>query len=133
MTDPIREDERTYTPTPHNVTRARTRTAQLTIDWGHPTLAGDVALVTSELTTNAILHGSLRDRLIHIRLCTTDTTLRLEVSDPRAERVPSPRAAIPTEQFGRGLTLVNALCHDWGHGPRDGIGKTVWAEWKLPN
>ncbi|QNP72687.1 ATP-binding protein [Streptomyces roseirectus] len=126
------EDELDYTPTPHNVTRARTRTAHLAAAWGHPALAPDVALVTSELTTNAILHGSLRGRLIRVRLAVVDTTLRLEVSDPRAERVPHPREASPAEQFGRGLALVGALCDDWGHGPRDGVGKTVWAEWKLP-
>lgn len=126
------DDELDYTPTPKNVTRARLRTAELAMKWGYSALAGDVALVTSELTTNALLHGSIRDRLIRVRLLATDTVLRLEVSDPRGERVPSPREAAPHEQFGRGLTLVSGLCHEWGYGPRLGVGKTVWAEWKLP-
>ncbi|SHI23119.1 hypothetical protein [Streptomyces sp. 3214.6] len=37
------------------------------------------------------MHGSLRDRLIRVRLTATAETLRVEVSDPRGERQPVPR------------------------------------------
>ncbi|WP_327696778.1 ATP-binding protein [Streptomyces sp. NBC_00459] len=132
MPDPLlHEDRLDYTPVPRSVPLARTRTARLVVEWGHPGLAGDVALVVSELLTNALLHGSLRGRLIRVRLTVTAAALRVEVSDPRAERMPCPREVADDDQFGRGLLLVGALAEQWGVGPRGGVGKTVWAEWGL--
>ncbi|MDX2545152.1 ATP-binding protein [Streptomyces sp. WI04-05B] len=129
---PLHEDHLDYTPVTRSVPLARHRTARLVVEWGHPKLAGDVALVVSELMTNALLHGSLRGRLIRVRLTvSTAATLRVEVSDPRAERMPCPREVTDDDQFGRGLLLVGALAEQWGVGPRDGVGKTVWAEWGL--
>ncbi|MCD9880554.1 ATP-binding protein [Streptomyces guryensis] len=130
--EPLRhEDQLDYTPVPRSVALARHRTARLVTDWGHTHLAGDVALVASELMTNALLHGSLRDRLIRLRITTTTATLRVEVSDPRGERLPCRREAADEDQFGRGLLLVGALADGWGVAPRAGVGKTVWAEWGL--
>ncbi|WP_405879793.1 ATP-binding protein [Streptomyces sp. NBC_01384] len=126
----LHEDRLDYTPLARSVTLARRRAARLVTEWGHPALSGDVALVVSELMTNALLHGSLRDRLIRVRITATDSVLRVEVSDPRGERLPCPRAAEGTDQFGRGLLLVGALAHRWGSEPRS-IGKTVYAEWDL--
>ncbi|MGW7651638.1 ATP-binding protein [Streptomyces tendae] len=99
---------------------------------GQPGLAGDAALVVSELMTNALLHGSLRGRLIRVHLTLGYRTLRIEVSDPRGERLPRPRpVADADEQFGRGLLLVGALATRWGWEPRS-VGKTVYAEWDTP-
>jgi anti-sigma regulatory factor (Ser/Thr protein kinase) len=125
------EDQLDYTPVPRSVALARHRAARLVAEWGYEHLAGDVALVVSELMTNALLHGSLRDRLVRLRILTTPAALRVEISDPRGERLPCPRDATGEDQFGRGLTLVEALADDWGMGPRAGVGKTVWAEWSL--
>ncbi|MGX4692193.1 ATP-binding protein [Streptomyces sp. JNUCC 63] len=102
----LHEDKLDCTPVPRSVALARRRAARLVTEWGYPHLAGDVALVASELMTNALLHGSLRDRLIRVRLAVTATTLRVEVDDPRGERLPCPRDATDEEQFGRGLTIV---------------------------
>ncbi|MFI1359548.1 ATP-binding protein [Streptomyces sp. NPDC020898] len=132
MSDPLlQEDRLDYTPVARSVPLARTRVARLVAEWGHPALAGDAALVVSELMTNALLHGSIQGRLIRVRLTATVAALRVEVSDPRAERVPCPREVTDEDQFGRGLLLVGALAEQWGVGPRDGVGKTVWAEWGL--
>ncbi|MGC9499074.1 ATP-binding protein [Streptomyces sp. WG7] len=126
------EDLLDYTPTQRSVPLARRRAARLVAGWGQPGLAGDVALVVSELMTNALLHGSLRGRLIRVRLTLDHRTLRVEVSDPRGERLPRPRPAEDVdEQFGRGLLLVGALTARWGWEPRT-IGKTVYAEWDTP-
>jgi len=124
------EDSLDYTPLAHSVTLARRRATRLVAEWGHPALAGDVAVVVSELMSNALLHGSLRDRLIRVRISLTAAALRVEVSDPRGERLPCPRPADVTDQFGRGLLLVAALADRWGVEPRS-IGKTVYAEWAL--
>lgn len=127
----LHEDRLDYTPVARSVPLARTRTARLVAEWGHPELAGDAALVVSELMTNALLHGSIRGRLIRVRLTATAAALRVEVSDPRGERVPCPREVTDEDQFGRRLLLVGALAEQWGVGPREGVGKTVWAEWGL--
>ncbi|MDQ0934662.1 ATP-binding protein [Streptomyces turgidiscabies] len=132
MSDPLlHEDRLDYTPVARSVRLARTRAARLVAEWRHPELAGDAALVVSELMTNALLHGSIRGRLIRVRLTATAAALRVEVSDPSGERVPCPREATGDDQFGRGLLLVGALAEQWGVGPREGVGKTVWAEWGL--
>ncbi|MFJ9212554.1 ATP-binding protein [Streptomyces sp. NPDC102264] len=94
---------------------------------GHPELAWSTALVVSELATNALLHGSLRDRLFQVRTTLRPKTLRIEVSDPRGERLPSLRIAEDDECFGRGLHIVTQLADRWGTRPRS-VGKTVYAE-----
>ncbi|MEW2618941.1 ATP-binding protein [Streptomyces sp. NPDC048106] len=127
----LHEDQLDYTPLPRSIALARHRAARLVGEWGYAALAEDVALVVSELMTNALLHGSLRGRFIRLRLLATTATLRAEVSDPRGERRPSLRTAIDDDQFGRGLLLVEALTDDWGVAPRAGAGKTVWAQWRL--
>ncbi|WP_077801118.1 ATP-binding protein [Streptomyces sp. JHA26] len=128
----LHEDLLDYTPTQRSVPLARRRTARLVAEWGQAGLAGDVALVVSELMTNALLHGSLRGRLIRVRVTLGHRTLRVEVSDPRGERLPRPRPVADAEgQFGRGLLLVGALASRWGWEPRS-VGKTVYAEWDTP-
>lgn len=125
----LHEDRLDYTPQARSVTLARRRAARLVAEWGYPALAGDAALVVSELMTNALLHGSLRDRLIRVWICLSATALRVEVTDPRAERLPDPRPADGTDQFGRGLLLVGALADRWGCEVL-AVGKTVWATWE---
>ncbi|MFE9770111.1 ATP-binding protein [Streptomyces sp. NPDC005931] len=85
------------------------------------------ALVVSELVTNAIVHTASTQ--IVCELHDGDNLLRIAVGDqgcapgrPRANTRPRPE-----EEHGRGLLLVDALCHSWGaheHGP----GLLVWAE-----
>ncbi|KUF14792.1 MULTISPECIES: ATP-binding protein [Streptomyces] len=123
----LHEDRLDYLPLAGSVSLARRRTARLVGEWGRPALAGDAALITSELMTNALLHGSLRDRLIRVRITLTAGALRIEVTDPRGERLPEPRFAALSDQFGRGLLLVAALADRWGCEPR-AVGKTVYAE-----
>lgn len=123
----LHEDRLDYTPTARNVSLARRRAALLVEGWGHPELAWSAALLVSELATNALLHGCVRDRLFRVRLTLTAVTLRIEVSDPRGERQPSPRVAEEHESFGRGLGIVAELADRWGVAPRT-VGKTVWAE-----
>lgn len=130
----LHEDRLDYTPTQRSVPLARRRAARLVAEWGQPGLAGDVALVVSELMTNALLHGSVRGRLIRVHVTLGHRTLRVEVSDPRGERPPRPRPAggDAADQFGRGLLLVEAVAARWGWEPRT-VGKTVYAEWDVPD
>ncbi|KUO19687.1 ATP-binding protein [Streptomyces dysideae] len=122
-----RYDAVTYTPYPRNVPLARRHVTQLAVDWGHPGAAGDAALLTSELCTNAVLHGCLRDRLFRVETSLTGTALRIAVTDPRGERLPNPRPSAPDDQFGRGLLIVHTLASRWAV-EKLTVGKTIWAE-----
>jgi anti-sigma regulatory factor (Ser/Thr protein kinase) len=126
-----RHDAVTYTPYPRNVPRARHHVARLAVFWGLPGLAGDAALVASELCTNALLHGCLRDRLFRLETSLRGTTLRIAVTDPRGERRPEARRAGDDEQFGRGLLIVRTLADRWAVEGLP-VGKTVWAELDAP-
>ncbi|MFD7662452.1 ATP-binding protein [Streptomyces sp. NPDC059788] len=123
------EDKLDYTPTARSVSLARRRTARLVAEWGRADRAGDVALIVSELATNALLHGSLRGRLFRVRLVMSATVVRIEVSDPRGERMPRKRRGVGSTS-GYGLVLVGGLADRWGTEPRT-VGKTVWAEMEL--
>ncbi|MDD9377638.1 ATP-binding protein [Streptomyces sp. ZAF1911] len=122
-----RQDVRNYPPRQDSVPRARRHSAWLAVAWGQPELASDVALLTSELLTNALLHGSLWDRYLRVAVQLTGAVLRIEVTDPKGERRPEPRAVSEDDQFGRGLHIVSALSERWGSCDRV-VGKTVWAE-----
>ncbi|MFF0116860.1 ATP-binding protein [Streptomyces prasinus] len=120
-------DTVSYTPYPQNIPRARRHVARLVVGWGHPGAAGDAALVASELCTNALLHGCLRDRLFRVETSLTGTALRIAVTDPKGEHLPQDRPADPCAQFGRGLLIVRALVDRWAV-EHLAVGKTVWAE-----
>ncbi|WP_436984136.1 ATP-binding protein [Streptomyces sp. enrichment culture] len=85
------------------------------------------ALVVSELVTNAIVHTASTH--IVCELHDGDDLVRIAVRDEGCAPG-QPHAASrtrPEEEHGRGLLLVDALCHAWGaheHGP----GLLVWAE-----
>ena len=86
------------------------------------------ALVVSELVTNAIVHTA--SRRVVCELHDGADLLRIAVRDEGcAPGEPHPSPQRPDEEHGRGLLLVDALCHAWGaheHGP--GPGLLVWAE-----
>jgi hypothetical protein len=85
------------------------------------------ALVVSELVTNAIVHTAsshivceLYDRADLVRIAVRDEGCAPGQPQPSSGRQPE-------DEHGRGLLLVDALCHAWGaqeHGP----GLLVWAE-----
>ncbi|MEV8452790.1 ATP-binding protein [Streptomyces sp. NPDC052095] len=109
---------------------ARRLAAQQLATWGVPFgtgLSDDVALVVSELTANAVLHGNVSGRDFELRLLALPDSVRVEVSDSRGERVPELGAPEPEAGSGYGLHLVEALSRAWGVRPRI-VGKTVWAE-----
>jgi anti-sigma regulatory factor (Ser/Thr protein kinase) len=84
----------------------------------------DVAMLISELATNAILHGQ---RPIAITVETSADRVRVEVMDA-APSMPVELDAGPELESGRGLAIVAALAHDWGAERLPGSGKVVWAE-----
>lgn len=88
-----------------------------------PALLDDVALVVSELVTNAVLHGEPPARM---RLMKLADGIRVEIDDAGRE-LPRRAGYGAQADTGRGLALVGALARSWGVDPRPD-GKTVWAE-----
>ncbi|MEU0380476.1 ATP-binding protein [Streptomyces cyaneofuscatus] len=123
----LREDRVDYAPTARAVSLSRHRAARMVLQWGHPGMAGDAALVVSELATNALLHGAIRGRLFRVHLTLTEFVLRIAVSDPRGERLPCLQRPHDDDCYGRGLLIVAQLADRWGVEPRT-VGKSVFAE-----
>ncbi|KUO12462.1 serine/threonine protein kinase [Streptomyces sp. DSM 15324] len=131
-----------FSSTPRGARLARHLAAVRLDAWGIPygTDPHDaIVLIVAELTANAVRHGHVPGRDFHLRLHTPPdgATVRVEVTDTRAERHPRrPRHAHHPhgeEEAGRGLVLVSHLATRWDWHPRpDGPGKTVWAECATP-
>lgn len=91
-----------------------------------------VALVTAELASNAVRHGSLPGRDFRLTLHLLPDRFRVEVTDTRPECLPPPMPPQPADETsGRGLLLVQAYADCWGCTDRDTYTKTVWAEVRL--
>jgi len=90
---------------------------------GRPGDCDTLALLVSEVATNALVHGTGE---VRVRVLTAGPRVRVEVDDD-STAVPVPRAPSLDAEGGRGLALVDALSADWGVDSRDG-GKTVWFE-----
>lgn len=86
-------------------------------------LCDTLALLVSEVATNALVHGTGD---VQVRVRAEGPVLRVEVSDD-SPVMPAPRAAGLMEEGGRGLALVDSLASRWGvlaYPP----GKVVWFE-----
>jgi len=96
--------------------------------WHCDELFDVVALLTSELVTNAILHAHSE---IELNVSLTPDAIRIDVADHSAD-LPAMRAAAEEDTSGRGLGLVEALAMAWGVDERPG-GKSVWFELPRPD
>jgi anti-sigma regulatory factor (Ser/Thr protein kinase) len=117
-----------FPPDDRVVSLTRSEAAKTVADWGRGDLADDVALIVSELVTNAIRHGqSPNGSDITLTLCVTGRCVTGEVCDHGDGK---PRQANPGDDIegGRGLLLVAAYTTDWGVSPLAGGGKRVWFE-----
>jgi MEDS: MEthanogen/methylotroph, DcmR Sensory domain len=88
--------------------------------WGAGDLAGDVALVVTELAANAIMHAQSAFTVI---LSARDDLLRISVRD-RAPLRGNELRALPLH----GLGAVDAIASRWGVEPLGAAGKTVWVD-----
>ena len=80
-------------------------------------------LLTSEVVTNAVLHGS---GVVRMRLESDSRRIRVEVDDDDRQRLCLP-AVDDDAEGGRGMLMVDALSSDWGV-TATARGKTVWFE-----
>lgn len=102
--------------------KARAATAGLVAEWHLETLSDDLALVVSELVTNAVLHGRPP---LHLELQADDRRVTVAVADGSPDG-PLPRSADCDAEGGRGMPLIDILSAERGVRPQP-PGKTVWA------
>ena len=115
---------RTTLPASVTTPAAARAVAREAVERGRATVRiDDVALVVSELVTNAVLHGA-GDITLHLTV--EQSTVHVEVID--ADPVtPEAVEIAPDAESGRGLLLVSKVAKRWGVEPA-GTGKVVWAE-----
>jgi anti-sigma regulatory factor (Ser/Thr protein kinase) len=80
------------------------------------------ALLTSELVTNAIMHGP--SQTVTLVITCYRNQLRVDVHDT-SRSAPAPVDAPVDAEAGRGLMLVTSLSSDWGF-YRTPAGKAVY-------
>jgi anti-sigma regulatory factor (Ser/Thr protein kinase) len=82
---------------------------------------GDVALVVSELVTNAVVHAGTA---ITVRVGPGPAGVRIEIADESRD-LPGLRIPNPGAKSGRGLLLVEHFTQAWGV-EQTPSGKVVW-------
>jgi anti-sigma regulatory factor (Ser/Thr protein kinase) len=89
-----------------------------------PALSADAMLLTSELVTNAVMHGT---GIVTVAVQCDDEGVAVAVGDQARDR-PHPRPLDADATSGRGLQIVSRMCASWG--VRDGgngdVAKFVW-------
>ncbi|KWX05466.1 hypothetical protein TH66_01865 [Carbonactinospora thermoautotrophica] len=112
---------------PGSVRQARQLTGEVVECLGLPRSVRDnVQLLTSELVTNAVLHG---EGPVRIELV-IDSAIICRVADG-LPTLPRLRNATLDDETGRGLLLLEELTDDWGS-ERTAEGKVVWFRLDLP-
>jgi len=121
---------RRFTPNEGSVGAARSFATEAVA--GLPTEVREaVALMVSELATNALVHGGGG---FDVSVDRTEGALFVAVADRGSGR-PTARTPGVTELHGRGLQIVDRLADEWGVAPTGGDragGKSVWFRLAVP-
>ena len=110
-----------------SVPAARSFLAKLLKGWEvSDAVIDDASLLTTELLTNAVVHGT---GVVDLSIAVDDGVLHIGVHDHGTER-PEVCDVSTDSVGGRGVWLVQSIAQDWGsesvHGGEP--GKTVWFE-----
>jgi Histidine kinase-like ATPase domain len=117
---------------PGSVRAARDFAVAIVHRWGMAERSSDIAIVVSELMTNALRHAVSGSgdtgarRPIRLGLLQPGPCVLCAVADP-ARTVPAPRRPGSHDETGRGLQLIRALTDEWGYTAPSESGKVVWA------
>ncbi len=107
------------------------RRSALSVQAGLPgAIRHRLALLLSELVTNAIQHGgATAQETVQVRLASSPDRVRVEVFDP------GPNGRGPRHRVekggGYGLLLVDRLADDWGREDTSSGGSLAWFELSL--
>jgi histidine kinase-like protein len=100
--------------------------------WGVAERCEDIAIVVSELLTNALRHalprsgGTRTGRTIRLGLLQPGHCVVCAVADP-SKQAPVPRKPEYFGETGRGLHVIAALSDQWGYTTPSDRGKVLWA------
>ena len=123
MADEVARYSELLPPVASSVAAARKFVVAAARSWGVTALANDLALVVSELVTNAIEHGVGPVGLAARRW---GDGVQIEVSSGLTSHRPARLDPSPRMATGRGRRVVDALASDWGH-RESRLQRTVWA------
>ncbi|MDC0769907.1 ATP-binding protein [Streptomyces sp. HD] len=126
LVTPVRNFSQQLSSTPRGARLARLLATEQLRSWGLP--LDPAAHVIAELASNAVKHGRIPGRDFLLLLYVVGDTLRIEVTDTRADRLPQPEQPTADAESGRGLTIIGALADRWGVTAGLPPRKTVWAE-----
>jgi anti-sigma regulatory factor (Ser/Thr protein kinase) len=127
---------RTPAPTTRSVGAAREFCLATLARWGLTERADDIAVVLSELLTNALRHGVPAARgtrpgwPVRVGLVWPARFVLCAVADP-GSGMPQPREPDYFAESGRGLHVIDALSDAWGCTTPGAGGKTVWAAFRV--
>ena len=109
-----------------SVPAARAFLARLLDGWGvADEVIDDASLLTSELMSNAVTHGS---GVVDLEIEVHDGLLHVGVHDDGRD-TPVVRGTGATSLGGRGMWIVQSIARDWGsESDSEDPGKTVWFE-----
>jgi anti-sigma regulatory factor (Ser/Thr protein kinase) len=121
-------------PLPGAIPCARLHAVHVLHEWGLRALADDVALIVSELMTNAVdASAVLPERPpVALRLLASEQSLLIEAWDQSPLDLEHSEVDADAER-GRGLTVVAALSDRWGCDRTGHRRKVVWAKLALTN
>jgi hypothetical protein len=117
---------------PDSISAARRFTSLTMRRWGVANRETDIAVVVSELLSNAVRHSMPlescdRSRPIRLGLLHAGPSVMCAVADP-SDELPVPRDPCWLDESGRGLHVIASLSDLWGSCASPGEpGKVVWA------
>ena len=124
-------------PEPESVKAARDFTAATLHGWKLDALVEEAVIVTSELVTNAIRHGTCSSgpdvdvASVMLAWQRHDGRIICVVTDG-SSMPPVLEQADTSSESGRGLQVVHALAAAWGWVMLGACEKAVWAAFQLP-
>ena len=103
---------------------ARAAVRAVLTDSGMPELLDETLLLTTELTTNGVVHAGTD---INLTVAADSIGVRVTVTDYRSGGIEPADTAMPevTAEGGRGLLLVDRFASAWGT-THDATGKSIW-------